>query len=225
MGDEKFFQGMKNYLNDLEIANGFASQDKFVKHMESAADTSFTEFFKDWYYGEGYPVYSLTYFSDPTNPAIQKLMINQSPSHASVGFFEMHIPVRVWKDGMSKDFRLYNTRQNQEFVISDQRIDSVQFDPDKWLIAKADKVLPTLEISRPEKIQIIPDYSTDRIRVILPGISGKETLHIFDLNGKIIISNCLQAEDSWVDINKLKKGIYLVEVKSKTQNRTVKIEK
>ena len=60
MGDQNFFQGMKNYLNDPSMANGFVSQQQFVKHMETAADTTFTEFFKDWYSGEGYPTYQLT---------------------------------------------------------------------------------------------------------------------------------------------------------------------
>jgi len=223
MGDQNFFQGMKDYLTDPAIANGFANQESFVKHMETAADTSFTEFFRDWYYGEGYPVYNLTYFLDPANPAKQKLRISQSQSHASVDFFEMHIPVRVWKDGKYKDLHLYDTQQNQEFVISDERIDSVQFDPEKWLCAKADKVLPVQEISKPEQTQIIPDYASHRIRVILSGVSGKETIRIFDLNGKTIISSLLQAEDSWVDINELNKGIYLVEVKSKDRKKTEKI--
>ncbi|HEX7585976.1 MAG TPA: M1 family aminopeptidase, partial [Prolixibacteraceae bacterium] len=121
MGDEKFFQGMKDYLTDPAIANGFASQVTFVKHMETAADTSFTEFFNDWYYGEGYPTYRMNYFPDPTNPIRQILRISQSPSNASVSFFEMHVPVRVWKDGKSKDLRLYNTLQDQEFVISEEK--------------------------------------------------------------------------------------------------------
>lgn len=223
MGDELFFQGMKNYLNDPSVANGFASQKKFVKHMETVADISLTEFFKDWYYGEGHPIFSLIYSPDPANPTRQILRISQTPSHPSVSFFEVHVPVRIWTDGMSKDLRLKLTQQNQEFIISGQPFDRIEFDPDKWLIAKTDKILQEPVVSRIREIQIIPDYALNRIRVLLPDFSGKETLRIFDLNGKTILSDLLQAEDSWTDISALKKGLFLVEVRTKTQAKTVKI--
>jgi len=223
MGDELFFRGMKNYLNDPTIANGFASQEKFVNHMETAADTTFAEFFRDWYYGEGYPTYHFVYFPDSSNPAKQILRISQTPSHSSVDFFEMHIPIRVWKDGNYKDLRLYNTSQNQEFVISGEKIDSIQFDPDKWLIAKTDQILPVNEISKPEQIEIIPEYDLKRIRVILSVFSGNETFRIVDLTGRTILSGTLRSIDSRIEINELRKGIYLVEVEKKGKKQTRKI--
>jgi len=223
MGDERFFKGMKNYLTDPAVANGFASNNQFIKHLEAAADTSFTEFFKDWYYGEGYPVYHLTYFSDPANPSNQKLRISQSPSNISVGFFEMHVPIRIWKDGKSRDLRLYNTKQNQEFVISNETIDSIQFDPEKWLCAKADNVLPVLQLAELKEIQIIPKLSTMRLRILIPDFSGKEILRIIDMNGRTIVNRLLKEKDSYTDLSILKQGIYIAEVRSKSQNKIGKI--
>lgn len=223
MGDERFFKGLKNYLTDPSIANGFASQEKLVKHMETVADTSFTEFFNDWYYGEGYPVYRLVYFSDPINPAIQKLRISQNSSNPLVSFFEMHLPVRVWKNGNSKDLRLYNTQQNQEFVISEEKVDSIQFDPEKWLCAKADIALPVIEISDSEQIQIIPEYSNQRIRVILPEFSGKEIFRIFDMNGRTVLTGLLKGKDSRIEIKTLRTGIYLAEIQTKNKKKVGKI--
>lgn len=223
MGDELFFQGMKNYLNDPSVANGFASQEKFVKHMETAADTSFTEFFNDWYYGEGYPIFHLAYFPDPLNPLKQKLRITQTQSHPSVSFFEVNVPIRIWKDGKPTDLRLKHTNQNQEFAISDQPFDKLEFDPDQWLIAKSDKVLPAQEISKGSEIQIIPDYASKKIRILFPDFTGKEMFRIVNLNGKIIRSVLLQANDSWIDIQSLPKGFYLAEVHTRTQSKSVKI--
>jgi len=223
MGDETFLKGMQNYLNDPSMANGFASQEKFVKHMEIAADTSFTEFFKDWYYGEGYPIFKLSYYTDINDYGKVKLRINQNSSHSSVDLFEMHIPVRIWKDGKSKDLRLYQTLKNQEFVISADRVDSVQFDPEKWLIAKADKVLSAVEVSEPKEIQIIPEPLANRIRVILPYSSGNETLRIIDLSGRTIRNIVLSGKDSGVDLSGLKNGVYLVEVTFRERKKVEKI--
>jgi len=223
IGDELFFRGLKNYLTDPSIANGFASQEKFVKHMEAVANTSLTEFFKDWYYGEGHPVFQLTYFPDPENPLKQKLRIRQSQSHSSVGFFEVTVPIRIWQGTKHTDLRLKLTRQNEEFAISDQPFDKLEFDPDQWLIAKADRVLPAQSLSLINEIQIIPDYASKKIRVMFPEFTGKETLRIVDLNGKIVTTFSLQTNDTQIDIQSLPRGFYLAEVQSGNHNKTVKI--
>ena len=223
MGDERFFKGLNNYLTDPAIANGFASQEKLVKHLETAADTSFTEFFNDWYYGEGYPTYQIALFADAENPAKQKLRISQIPSHSSVDFFEMHIPIRVWQSNNYIDLRLFNTQQNQEFIIAEAMVDSIRFDPEKWLCAKVDIVLPVLEVSKSEQIQIIPEYSTRRIRILLPEFSGKETFRIVDLNGRTVLTGLLQGNDSHIEISTLKKGVYLIEVQTKSRKKARKI--
>jgi hypothetical protein len=220
MGDENFFRGMRDYLNDPQVAYGFASQQKFVGHMEATADTSFTEFFNDWYYGEGYPTFKLYSYYDGGK---EKLRISQNPTDASVDFFEMHIPLRIWKDGIAKDLRLYNTIQDQEFVISNEQIDSVQFDPEKWLIAKADKVLKLQEVTKPEKLVIITDFPAKRIRVLMTEFTGTESFRIFDVSGRIVMTGKLTSRDSWIDISQLSNYIYIVEVESGNQKRTGKL--
>jgi aminopeptidase N len=220
MGDQKFFQGMKNYLNDPSIANGFATQEKFVKHMEAATDTSLTEFFNDWYYGEGYPTYRFTYYTDSGK---QKLRISQTSSNSSVGFFEMHLPVRVWKEGKYTDLRLYNTTQNQEFVIADSKVDKIEFDPEKRLIAKADVVNPVPHVSLLSDIQIIPEAKNGDLRVLLPEYLGKGRLRIIDLSGKLVKSYELTGSDSQINVSNLKSGIYLVNVVTNKKQKTEKV--
>ncbi|MBL7968192.1 MAG: T9SS type A sorting domain-containing protein [Prolixibacteraceae bacterium] len=214
IGDELFFKGLKNYLTDPKIANGFASQAQFVTHMETVADTSLTEFFKDWYYGEGYPKYQLTYFPDPANPSKQKLRVNQVPSHSSVSFFEMHLPIRLWKSGRATDIRIHHTQQNQEFSISDQPFDRLEFDPNGWLIAKVDQITAAKpEMTVPE-IRIIPDIAQGKIRIILPELEGNETVQLFDITGKMVMTQKLKSTDSLMDTGGLKSGLYLVKVQS-----------
>jgi len=223
MGDQKFFQGMKNYLTNPEVANGFASQQQFVEQMETAADNTFTEFFKDWYYGEGYPIYRLTYYTDYGDFGKQKLWISQTQSNPSVEFFEMHIPVRVWKDGKYTDLRLFNTIPNQEFVISETKVDRIEFDPDKWLIAKADIVNAVVDVSENRNIEIISESESKSIRVLLPVYSEKGKLRIIDLTGRVVKNFDISESDSRIDISDLKSGIYLVEVQVGALKKSEKI--
>jgi len=135
----------------------------------------------------------------------------------------MHVPIRFWKDGNSHDVRLYNTTQDQEFTISDQKVDSIQFDPQKWLCAKVGSILAAPEVYQPATIQIIPEYSTHSIRIILPDFSGREVLHIYDLDGRTVYTGLLKGIDSHIGTGTLKKGMYVVEVQSKNVQKKEKI--
>ncbi|MGE5426393.1 MAG: M1 family aminopeptidase [Methylococcaceae bacterium] len=222
MGDEHFFQALKDYLSDPALAYGYARQEDLVRHMEQAADTSFTEFFNVWYYGEGYPIYHIKQLAVLGSDGGQMLEVSQTPSHPSVSFFKMHIPIRVWKDGKSKDLRLYNTQQDQKFTISTSAVDSIQFDPDKWLIAKVDMMVGTHDIAR-EPIKIIPEASTHRLRIILPEYDEKAQLRIVDVSGRTVMQMPLKAKDSTVDTNGLQKGMYIVEITAGKDSKREKI--
>ena len=134
----------------------------------------------------------------------------------------MHVPIRVWKNGEFTDLRLYNTQQYQEFEISKTKIDSIQFDPEKWLCARADKVVPVNVLTKQGQIQIIPEYSLKIIRVILPEFSEDETFRIVDLNARVIRSGKISSTDFKIEINTLIPGIYLVEIDTKNKKSTEK---
>jgi len=223
MGDEHFFQALKSYLTDPAITHGFAHQEDLVRHMEQAADTSFTEFFKDWYYGEGYPVYEIRQLAVLGSEGGLAIKVSQIPTHSSVGFFEMHIPIRVWKGGKSTDLRLFNTEQSQRFVVSESAVDSIQFDPDKWLIAKASLIVDSKELTTGERIKIISEPSANRIRVILPQYKGEVQVRIIDLSGKTTMTVLLGSKDSYLDVSGLKNGMYIVEVIAGKESKREKI--
>lgn len=222
MGDETFFKALKAYLNDPSLAYGYARQQDLVHHMEQAADTSFTEFFKDWYYGEGFPVYHIRRLAVLGSDGRQRIEVSQTPSHPSVNFFEMHLPIRVWKDGKAKDLRLFNNQQDQQFMVSESAIDSIQFDPDKWLIAKADLTVGMSDISR-EPIKIIPNAINHTLRIILPGNESKAGLRMVDISGRTIMQLPLKSMDSKINLKGLQKGIYIVEVTLGNESKRGKI--
>lgn len=223
LGDSAFFAGLNNYINDKTVKYGFGTQKKFVTHMEAAGDTTLTEFFTTWYYGEGYPVYRLYYDTDYNDLGKVKLRISQSPSSTTVPFFKMHVPVRVWKNGKYTDLRLYNTLPDQVFVISEGPVDKVEFDPEKWLIAKADVVNPVAENLKSQPIRIITENEFHRIQIVYPEYSGNEQYRVTDLNGRTIVSGKLNADVTTFDTSGMPAGIYVVELRNKSLLKSEKV--
>lgn len=219
LGDQRFFRGMRDYLNDPEVAYGFASQQKFVGHMEVAGDTTLTEFFADWYYGEGYPVYQLSLFADGEKT---KLRIDQTQTHSSVSFFEMDVPVRVWINGNYKDLRLHSTGQGQDFVIAESAVDSVQFDPEMWLCARLGGITKMQEIVGSDPFSLVTDLSGKRIRIESSGFNKEAKLRIFDLSGRIIFSGKLTKSGEWLDLGRFSGTLCLIEIRDGGLQKTWK---
>ena len=116
LGDANFFQGLRNYLNDPELAYGYAVTPDLQGHLEAASGMSLTEFFNDWVYNQGYPIYNIS-VSNMT-PGGARIIINQSQSNASVSFFEMPVPIRLLgANGEQQDFVLNNTLNPQQFIV------------------------------------------------------------------------------------------------------------
>ena len=180
IGDKDFFQSIWNYIHDHELIYGYALTEDFQKHVEDVTGKNMGEFFKDWIYGRGYPVYSINF--DSKSDGSIKIVINQKQSDPSVPYFEMPVPVKVI--GSSKDtiVVLNNTYNGQEFNLNiGFKANSLVFDPAKWLCAKVDVISETSELIS-EKDLIYPNPTSGDFNI--KSDSQIERIIISDLNGK-----------------------------------------
>jgi len=201
LGDEDFFQGVKNYLADPALAYGYAKTIHLQNHLETQSGTDLTEFLADWFTGEGYPSYDIEWNQNASDLYIK---INQLQSHGSVSYFEMPVPIKVMGAG-SEDvewLRLENTENGQLFVENvDFAITSIQFDPDIQLISNYNSVShnPTLgttenlfegilPIINPVKDQIVIQ-TTNAVSILKTAIYNSLGQKIFEQNNNNSILN------------------------------------
>ncbi len=226
MGDENFFTALNNYLYDPEIANGYATTEDLIRHAEAVADTSFREFFNDWVYGEGYPKYEMVYRLNPNNEV--ELGISQESSDPSVGFFEMDVPVRLYA-GMTREggmtVRVHHTYNKQVFRFNPGfAVDSVKFDPDRWICTANPVVRNVSEIPYDQQVKIFPNPVTDQltIQLTLPG----EGLYIrvYNLLGKLMCEYKTSSTSSQIQIpmQSFPRGVYFVEVEGRKAVKVMK---
>ena len=213
LGDNIFFTGVRNYFNDPEVANGFARNEQFVKHMEVAGDTSLAGYFADWYYGEGYPIYSAE-FTDVEEGQL-KITLSQTTTHSSVDFFEMPVPVRVYNASKtdSADFRLLHIANNQEFVVEVEfSVAELKIDPDLWLISKTEKVVAAHKTVLPDKITAYPNPFTHEISLSIP--SGQQLLTVQLYNSEGILLKNLPTDKTTFNFSGLSSGFYFLRIET-----------
>lgn len=213
IGDSAFFTACKNYLNDPLAEYGFASTDMLKAHMEATSGMNLTEFFNDWYYGQGYPSYVLTVNS--TENQQFNVQLTQTTSNPSVDFFEMPVPVRFY--GQGKDTTIvFNHQNNQQSWTIDPgfSLDSVKLDPDIWIISAYNQVL--LDSSEPlpyPGIRIFPNPTRDYIRIT--SNDRDADLYITDLKGSTVLSKKNFNQFEWIDVRGLKQGVYIIRMKGR----------
>lgn len=168
LGDDVFFQSVRNYLADSSLAFGYAHTEDLKRHFELESGENLDEFFNDWFYGEGYPSYQLEWTNQGSSVHIK---LSQTTSHPSVDFFEVPIPVQVSGSNADSLLSLRPSFQGQEFDISlPFEVEEVEIDPDLWIIS-ADHTVEEVMISQSDLpqlsdgIQISPNPTSKEVTI------------------------------------------------------------
>jgi len=216
VGDTNFFHGMRDYLNDPALAYGYAGTDDYKAHMEAASGMNLTEFFNDWFTGQGYPSYNIQCVKYPVNNV--QVTINQTQSDASVSFFEMPVPI-YFTDGTHDTTIVFNnTSTGQVFNCNPGfNATTITFDPELHICSKNN----TLTVGVKEQpfdhfeFSVNPNPATDKITISYKNISV-DRIEIIDMNGKteVITQNNQPSNTVEVDISKYHSGNYLVKAVS-----------
>jgi len=216
LGDGQFYTALRNYLSDPRVAYGFASHQLVEEHFASAAGMSLRTFFDQWYYGEGYPIYSAMYNTSALADTLQ-IKLFQQTSHPSVAFFDIPVPLRVYgiHPGDSMDFRLDLEYSGQVFKLPVSfQVNSVSVDPDMWLIRKVDSIVKTGEEFPNGQITVYPNPFTNKFRLEVPSDQSIVMVEVYNLPGQVVFR---QYGDIQEISPRIPPGQYLLSVKTTKQ--------
>jgi len=223
LGDTNFFQGMKNYLADSNLAYAYALTPNLQSHLESVSGMDLDGFFNDWVYKQGYPTYTIT--AQNLAPGQVRLVVNQTQSHFSVPYFEMPVPVRVFgTGGQQMDLVLENTSNGQIFIESVPfAVTSVTFDPEKNIISKNNQTtLGTEDFDITEGIQIYPNPASSILNISLPNSVNLKNAIFHNVLGQVVFETTEQT--SW-DISQLASGVHFITIVTDAGSRQMKFIK
>lgn len=209
MGDTAFFQALRNYLADTNLAYKYALTTDLKSHLETVYGQSLTEFFNDWVYNQGYPTYTITAQNWGSGQA--RFVVSQSQSDASVSFFEMPVPVRVYgTNGQMQDLVLENTTNNQTFIVNVPfAITAIDFDPDKHIIARnSNATLSNSSMEWSETISVYPNPTTSVLHIQKPTDLEITSVTFYNSLGQAVLT----ANSLDLSIEKLPIGIYEIQL-------------
>ncbi|HFA48275.1 MAG TPA: T9SS type A sorting domain-containing protein [Bacteroidetes bacterium] len=215
LGDDDFFQGVRNYLNAPGIAYGYAKTLDLQQHLEAQSGLDLTGFFNDWFYGQGYPSYHVFWWNEAN---AVKILLQQTTSDPSVDFFEMPVPVYVSGEGQDSVLRLEHVFPTQAFEVElPFKVDSVSFDPDLWLISKdniIDHALTGIDengaLERSISISPNPVQDVLKVRINAAGFPI-EKIKVTDVAGRLLKDLPFPGNDFELDTNDWLPGLYILQ--------------
>ena len=215
MGDANFFQALRNYLNNPLYAYKYATTPQFQAQLEAVYGSSLQEFFDDWVYKEGYPIYTITASNSGINQATVQINQTQSITNTAqtgyVSYFEMPVPIRLaLSDGNTLDARLDNTFNGQTFNVTlpaGTSVTGITFNPNNDIISSGSSA--TLGISNFElsaKINLFPNPTKDKVTLELPSFTSLQKIRFLTALGQEV----LVSTNTETNVTSLTSGVYQV---------------
>lgn len=221
VGDSSFYNIMRSYSADTDVAYGVATTEDFQGVAEFVSGTSLNYFFQEWIYGENYPKYSVSWDKSYLNGNLWNLSINIDQQINTIpAFFTMPVQIKINFNNGDTLVAVFNDRQSQSFNITlkGEPI-SISFDPDNLILK--DLIITDADDKKselPENFALEQNYPNPfnpvtKIKWQSP-ISGWQTLKVFDMIGNEIatlVNEYKTAGKYEVDFdgNKLASGVYL----------------
>lgn len=209
MGDTAFFQALRNYLNDSNLAYGYAITTDLKAKLEAVHGSNLDEFFNDWVYNQGYPTYTITAQNWGVGQA--KIIVNQTQSDPSVTFFEMPLEIRLsGAGGLTHDVVVEHTTNGQEFIVSVPFVvTGVTFDPNKHIISRNNvATLSSNSFDLEQTISVYPNPANDELHLMMPTSVQLEKVQIYNTLGQLVG----QKIDHDFSISELASGIHLLKI-------------
>ncbi|WP_144282181.1 M1 family metallopeptidase [Chryseobacterium echinoideorum] len=208
LGDTVFYQAIKDYHARPNLAYSYVSTPDLNTSLLQSTGKNFTEFFNDWIYGQGYPIYDIRW-KQVGNQLTFKA--SQTQSHSSVSFFEMPLPIKVnGTAGQVAYFILNNTSNNQYFTENiGFPVASVQFNYEYQILEKNSTVSQDSSLNTSELISnsfnIYPNPAKNEL--FISDLKKETEFSVYTADGRLVIKGKTQNK---VDISSLEKGIYFI---------------
>lgn len=215
VGDDNFYQAVRNYSD--QYAYNYATGMDFKASFEASTGKDFSEFFNDWYFGEGYPIYDIRWKQNANQSISFKVSQTKSTSSAiTPAFFEMLLPIKVTgTGGQTAELVLDHTSDGQTFTLPlGFDVASVSFNYENQILTKGSTVTNdtgflTTGTATETPIKLYPNPAANEIG--FAGLKKSLPFEIYSLDGKLVKKGNFEPNKT-VDISMFSSGGYVIKV-------------
>ena len=217
LGDQVFLNGIRQYINDPKVAYGFAKTDDLKRNLEQVSGQNLSEFFKDWFKGQGYPSYNVQW--SQIGKEYVNIKMNQTTSHTSVDFFELPVALKFKNATQEKTIVVDNKTNGETFFRNIGFIaDTVLIDPEYWLVTKNNVSVKVPDATVGQNVvQVFPNPIGNRFYISMRKMmAATANINLFNALGQRVYATNINLVNgsAYVEIpaQYLSKGVYFLKL-------------
>jgi len=220
--DSLFFAVLKAYQQQFGYSTANTLDFKTV--LEQVTGRSFTQVFDQWFYGEGFPVFTVRWNKYQDTLFIASV---QTTSTTTTPLFITPIEFLVKRAEGDTLIRVMQNQPAYTFKIPmPGTITGLEIDPNDWILnqgtAQKDVTLTGLSDDLTQRtIALYPNPVHDQLYLTLP--ETRATVSILDVSGRKISEQTMT--QSQLDVQHLPQGIYFVQVVAENLVQTLRFVK
>jgi len=128
--DELFFLTLRNFLE--RYANDVATGMDFKEVLEESTGRDFTDFFNQWYFGAGYPIYDVVLEQQDQTVTLHS---TQTTSSTRTPLFRMSMEYRIFYTGGDTLVRVFHGNQVESYQFNlPHQVTGVEVDPNNQVL-------------------------------------------------------------------------------------------
>jgi aminopeptidase N len=245
LGDTKFFQACRDYLNDPLLAYKAAATPDAERNYENQFGIDMSHFFNAWIYGAGTPSYTVNWSTTGNNITAQ--LTQTRTAGATVPYFPMPVVLKVANAGNTSSTTLIVYDRGDSIFIAGNGAGvavagntvsfpltftpaTVSFDPENVTMATGTTTQVT-PFARPTtetrisytKALVYPNPANNEITVTRNLANANSFVIITDVNGKTVLKKTISAAIERISTQQLVNGTYILQVIE--NGATIKSEK
>lgn len=216
--DSLFFGILKDFQSDF--SQGVASGLDFKAYLEQKSGIDFTDFFEQWYFGEGFPTYSVEYYKDTENVHILLEQTTSMPAVTPV--FTNPVDLLIKRSVAEDTIVRVEVSSNQQYITLEGMDDFVsvkRIDPSFYIIKNTGSITenPTLSLVnnqlKEETLIVYPNPTEGQLTVDFSGNESR-TIRVFNQKGQLVLEKIIQSS-AVIDLTGLSSGQYLIDLSYK----------
>ncbi|MCK4287572.1 MAG: T9SS type A sorting domain-containing protein, partial [Bacteroidales bacterium] len=218
--DSIFFQVLKNFNN--QYSGGSATGMDFKDVIETTSGLDFTNFFNQWYFGEGYPIFDIYWTQNEDTIIINSI---QTTSTTVTPLFVTPVEYKLVFSAGDTIIKVYQTQNDQTFKIyMPFTVNNLEVDPNNWLLNKVGVIHNSVNKinTKGNYFLIYPNPAEDFLYIEVLNDNKEFYFEIIDIFGKSVYNKIINTNKEIIDISNYSKGVYIVRVNGED---AIKVEK
>ncbi len=208
--DTVFFGLLQSFLQQFAFST--ATADDFKNFASAYTGIDFQQFFDEWFYGEGFPTYSI--YWNQQNDSVEFTFTQQTSAPSITPFFHNPVDIKFSNGTQSITHCITPQLNNQTFrVYVPFAVQSISIDPQNYIVNKVGSITSVSNVQPISIISLYPNPTNDKLYIQ----SNRAIDHacIYDVLGNPMPTN-INSECSCIDVSSLPLGVYFLKINYET---------